>query len=286
MNKIAIMMRIDLGAESLNNEGNIGNIIQPRQLTIDGEVRQAISGEMLKHIHTRNLRLLADDSELCDGCKIFKPTKDTKPSNVNDNFSKSGNKVANCIIDDIEGFMDVKDGNCKRSSVIKFSTAISTEEVEPEMWLHSRVDPTEEYGKENAKAKKEKGDNSTQMIFHRPIRSNVYALVMTVDLDRIGFDDEKLIYCLDEEQKKSRQVKCINAIKNMFLDLEGAMCSTRLPHLKNIEGILVHKTDKNEVLSKYSPLKDDYIEVNKNISSKSSVFNNVEEFVRVIDGIV
>jgi CRISPR-associated protein Cst2 len=72
MNKIAIMMRLQLAGESLNNEGNIGNVTQPRQIEFsNGEIRQAISGEMLKHLHSRNLRLLAEENELCDTCKIF-----------------------------------------------------------------------------------------------------------------------------------------------------------------------------------------------------------------------
>ena len=39
MNKIAIMMRLKLTGEALNNEGTIGNVIQPRQIEFpNGEV--------------------------------------------------------------------------------------------------------------------------------------------------------------------------------------------------------------------------------------------------------
>jgi CRISPR-associated protein Cst2 len=107
-----------------------------------------------------------------------------------------------------------------------------------------------------------------------------------VDLDRIGFDDEKLIYALDEADIKSRQEKCIKALLNMFVDMEGAMCSTRLPHIQNIEGILVKKTDKNQVLSKYSALEDDYKEVNQKISDDAIIFNDIVEFTETMKELI
>lgn len=294
MNKIALMMRIELNGEALNNEGNIGNLIQPRQIELnDGTVRQAISGEMLKHLHSRNVRLLADDNELCDTCKIFSPMKNGNVKEKDDRLSDSGNKVKECIVDDIEGFMNAGKGkNEKRTSCIQFSWAIATEENEYQTVLHSRVDPTSS----NNKKKSEKettenegntnADQNTQMIFHRPIRSNEYALTVVVDLDRIGFDDEKLIYAISEEERVLRQKKCVKAIVNMFTDLEGAMCSTRLPHICNMQGVIVIKTDKNQVLSKYSALNDDYIEENQKISDNTKVFNSMYEFKEVMMSLV
>lgn len=290
MNKIAIMMRLKLTGEALNNEGTIGNVIQPRQIEFpNGEVRQAISGEMLKHYHSRNLRLLADENELCDTCKIFSPMKNGKVKESDDRLSPSGNKVKECIVDDIEGFMNAgKGANEKRTSCVKFSYAIATEENEYQVMLHTRVDVTQDNNKKKQDKETTEGegntnkDQNTQMLFHRPLRNNEYAITIQVDLDRIGYDDEKLIYALDEDTIKSRQEKCIRALLNMFVDMEGAMCSTRLPHIEGIEGIIVKKTDKNQVLSKYSALQDDYKEVNEKISDESIIFNNIIEFSEVM----
>lgn len=294
MNKLAIMMRIELNGEALNNEGTIGNIMQPRQISLNnGEVRQAISGEMLKHYHSRNLTLLADENELCDTCKLFSPMKNGQVKTRDDKFSDSGNKVKECIVDDIEGFMNAGKGhNEKRTSCVKFSWAIATEENEFETMLHTRVDPTQDNNKKKSDKKEDTSegntnkDQNTQMLFHRPIRSNVYAITIQVDLDRIGFDDEKLIYTLDSDKIQERQRKCIKALINMFVDMEGALCSTRLPHVVNIEGIVVTKNDKNEVLSKYSALNNDYKEINKNISNNSIVFNNIVEFKEVLENLI
>lgn len=295
MNKIAIMMRINLVAEDLNNEGGIGNTIQPRQITVNEETRQAISGEMLKHFHTKNLRLLADENELCETCKIFSPMKNGQPKVEDKELSPSGNKVKNCIVDDIEGFMDAGGNkNSKRTSCIKFSWAVATKENEYENMLHTRVDSTQSGGKKKSEKvennEKEVGNENTkqntQMLFYRPLRSNEYALTIQVDLDRIGFDDEKLKYVFDEDTIKARQGKCLKAIENMFLDMEGALCSTRLPHILGVEGIVVIKNNKDEVLSKYSALNNDYMEVNKAISNNTKEFKNIEEFTKVIENLI
>lgn len=293
MDKVAIMMRIGLEAEALNNEGAIGNSMLSRQVKVlNGQLVDAISGEMLKHFHSRNLRLLADDNELCDTCKLFSPMKNGEIHEVDENLSASGNRVKNCIIDDVEGFMNAgKNKNEKSHSCIKFSWGLGVEDSNVETVFHSRVDPTDKNNKkkdtkDTTSNANTNSDQNTQMPFYRPLRSNEYAITVTIDMDRISFDDEKLVYTLPEDKVKTRQVKCLQALRNMFIDMEGAMCSTRLPHIRSIEGILVRKNDKNDVLVKYSARNDDYLQVNQNIATNSVVFNNIEEFVDVIDNIL
>mgnify|MGYP000961114833 CR=1 FL=1 len=296
MNKLAIMMKIGLDGEALNNEGTIGNIIQPKQVSLsDGTIRQALSGEMLKHYHSRNLRLLADGDELCETCKIFSPMKNGEIKKIDKNLSASGNRVKKCAVCDSEGFMNAGKGhNEKRKSCIEFSWGIATAENDYQTIQHSRIDPTEKNNKPKKKGENEtttsdantNESQNTQMLFYKPLRSNIYAITIEIELDRIGFDDEKLVYAIDENARKSRQKKVIQALINMFIDMEGAMCSTRLPHIRNIEGVLVHKTDRNDILVKYSALNDDYKEVNKKIGTNVSEFNNIKEFIKVLNSVV
>ena len=50
--EIAILGRIIWDLHSLNNEGTVGNVTEPRTLILaDGRQTDGISGEMLKHIH-------------------------------------------------------------------------------------------------------------------------------------------------------------------------------------------------------------------------------------------
>lgn len=304
MNKMVIMMRIGFDGEALNNESNIGNVTQPRLVSLsDGTVRNAISGDMLKHNFTRNLRVLADEDELCNPCKFYSPMKNADVTITDNALSLNGNKSKQCIVDDICGFMNASGDKSKRTSCAKFSYAISVDDNEYEIHTHNRVDATENGTKQKDKNKvKVKGeikddiviidenveekDETNQMIFYKPIRSNIYAITIQIDMDRISFDDEKLKYVLSDEIINKRKTKSLQALRNMFIDMEGAMCSTRLPHLRNIEGIVVIKNSKDEVLVKYSALNDDYIKVNKNIATNSFVFNKVEEFVNVLGGLM
>lgn len=282
MKQIALMLRMELVGEDLNNEGTIGNVVQPRQIILEnGEIRQAISGEMLKHFHSRNLRNLATEEELCDRCVIFSPMKAGKVEKEDKKLSASGNKVKNCIIDDVEGFMDAGKSNAKRTSCIQFSWAIATKENDYQNMLHTRVDVTEKGGKKN-----EGEDKSAQMIFNRPLRNNTYATTVMLDLDRIGFDDEKLVYVLDKETIKERQKKSLIALRDTFANIQGANCTTRLPHLCNIEGIVVRKTNAEQVLTKCSPLKDNYREEIKEVCEDTKEFDSVVEFVKVIDTLI
>lgn len=306
VDQVMIILRETLEAEDLNNEGNIGNITQPRQITLsDGTVRQAISGDMNKHIFTNNLRKLASDDELCSSCVLFSPMKNGKVKITDDNLSDTGNRVRECIVDDAAGFMNAGGGrNEKRESIVKFSTAISTEEIEPELWVHSRNTAITEENKSkkkdkiiNATSDEEKSnvnitdgnsisEQTTQMIFYKPIRCNQYALSIQVDLHRIGTDEERGIYAIDDNVIKERQRKIIKAITNTILNTEGANCNTQLPHLRNIEGVIVRKTDKNDVLTKYSSLNDDYKEVNKEIGTNVIEFENIVEFNNVMQNLV
>lgn len=292
MRKIAIMMRMKMDGESLNNEGNIGNVIQTRQISVlGGGVRDAISGEMLKHYHSRNLTLLADQEELCDTCKIFSPMKNAKVEE-NEGISASGSRVKACIVDDVHGFMNAgKSRNEKRNSVIKFSWAIATEDSESQTKLQTRVDVTDKNNAKKVKGKTTSSANTiteqnTQMIMHKPIRSNEYAITIQVELDRVGFDDEFQQHVFEEDIIKARQKKVVAALKNMFLDMEGALCATRLPHISNIEGVVVDKQNKDEVLVKYSALNDDFKFVNEKLATNSRKFDNIIEFAEALDSLI
>lgn len=299
--KLQFGVRLELIGEALNNEDSLGNATKSRSIKLtDEEVRNAISGNMLSHIFTKNLRTLADKEELCDTCKIFSPMKNGKVVDQDKNLSASGNRVKACLIDDACGFMNAGKGcNEKRSKVLNFAWGIATQGT-VDTALYNRVDPTEK----NSKAKENQDkilddngkeiidttseantnkDQNTQMIFHRPVRSSEYAIMTQINLSRVAFDDEKQMYVFDDKEKiKARIRKIIIAYRNTLLDIEGAMCATNMPHLKGISGVVVEKTSAEELMSKYSPLNEDYMEIHKDLSNTKS-FNTIKEFIEVIE---
>lgn len=302
--KIQFALRLDLVAEALNNEDNLGNVTKSRMIKLsEQEIRNAISGNMLSHVFTKNLRALSDSKELCDTCKIFSPMKNGKIKSIDESLSSSGNRVKNCIIDDICGFMNAGKGqNEKRNKVLNFAWAIATEGT-CDTVLYNRVDPTDKNSKTKYEQEKIIHDNgneildttseantnkdqNAQMIFHRPIRSSEYAVITQINLSRVGFDDQKQKYVFeDKDIIKERIKKVLVAYRNTLLDIEGAMCSTNMPHLKGISGVVVEKTSAKELMSKYSPLNDDFKEVHVK-ASEGKEFNGITEFVSIIDGLL
>ncbi|MBO9327173.1 MAG: hypothetical protein J7463_17985, partial [Roseiflexus sp.] len=50
--EVAILARVTWDLHSLNNEGTIGNVTEPRTIVLwNGARTDGISGEMMKHIH-------------------------------------------------------------------------------------------------------------------------------------------------------------------------------------------------------------------------------------------
>lgn len=302
--KLQFTTRLELVGEALNNEDSLGNVTKGRSIRMtDEEVRNAISGNMLSHIFTKNLRALADTDELCDTCKLFSPMKNGKIKEVDETLSASGNRVKSCLIDDAVGFMNAGKGlNEKRTKALSFAWGIATKGVSDTV-LYNRVDPTEK----NSKTKDEQDvilddngneirdttseantnkDQNTQMLFHRPVRSSEYAVITQINLSRICFDDEKQKYVFEDKTKvKERIKKILLAYRNTLLDIEGAMCSTNMPHLMGISGVLVEKTSAKDLMTKYSSLNEDYVETHCQISNGRK-FDNIQEFVEIINDLL
>ncbi len=75
------------------------------------------------------------------------------------------------------------------------------------------------------------GANLGQSIFHRPASSGIYALVCHVELSRIGYNDIKQEYAITAEERQVRTSLLLESLLHTFIELNGAMRSTQLPHL-------------------------------------------------------
>ncbi|EOU1990143.1 DevR family CRISPR-associated autoregulator [Clostridium perfringens] len=292
--KVQFAINIKLAGECLNNEDTIGNVTKGRVIRLsDNEVRNAISGNMINHVFVRNLRGYSNKDELCSTCRIFSPMKNGKLFIEDDkSLSKTGNRVKACIIDDVCGLMNAgkdKDGNShneKRNKVVNWSWGIAREGVSDSA-LYNRVDPTEKNNKkkedDTTSDANTNSKQNTQMIFHRPIRSSEYSIMCQMDFARISFDDEKLKYVVnDVDFIKERIKKVIMAFRDTILDIRGALCSTNMPHLLSVDGVLTQKLSAQELISKYSPMNEDYKEVHNELSNCIE-FNTPVEFSKVVD---
>ncbi len=295
--EIGIMGRVTWNLHSLNNEGTVGNVTEPRTVVLaSGEKTDGISGEMLKHIHAYNVWLLQDDkSLLCEACQRFHPQK----AHLNPLVTKGklneiqamGKAIETCILCDLHGFL-VEKPTISRPSTVEFGWALGLpNRTYRDIHIHARhsMEGLSSGGAEKSESNEEAGEKqvTAQMIYHRPTRSGVYAFVSVFQPWRIGLNEVNYTYAIDDGQREKRYQLAINGYKATFMRTEGAMTSTRLPHVESMEGVIAI-SEVNFPAPVISPLRESFLEEMENIAKQQNglslkKFANVVEFCGVMN---
>lgn len=95
------------------------------------------------------------------------------------------------------------------------------------------------------------------MIFNRPASSGVYAFVAHLDACAIGFNDATQTY-IDDAQRTARLKVALLALTQTLLHPKGALTSTQLPHVVELEGF-VSVSQSAATAPFISPLNNDFI---------------------------
>ncbi|HEY7357322.1 MAG TPA: hypothetical protein VH590_12675, partial [Ktedonobacterales bacterium] len=146
-----------------------------------------------------------------------------------------------CAMDDTAGILITAGGrSLPRKSVAEFGWVIGIPSlVQSESYFHVKyAERDKERVTADAQAREKEGSNLGQAIFHRPASSGVYAIVCHLELGRIGYNDISQTYALDEDQRALRARALMQSVMHTFLELNGAMRTTQLPHLVALEGIV------------------------------------------------
>jgi CRISPR-associated protein Cst2 len=253
---LSIAARATLDMHSLNNEGGEGNQIQTRMVDIvdhlgDLHNVNAISGDMLKHVLMEHYHQQArmHHLPLCEGCKRFNVNR----INFDDKFLKSASKkdfefinqtLQTCAMDDVAGFLVTEGRSTPRKSVSEFGWVLGIPgKVRTDSYFHVKYasERGEEKRIQDAEDQKS-GANRGQNIFHRPASSGIYAIVCHLEIARIGYNDISQSYAIGEEERQQRTSILLESIFHTFIELNGAMRSTQLPHLVAIEGVITTST--------------------------------------------
>jgi CRISPR/Cas system-associated protein Cas7 (RAMP superfamily) len=115
----------------------------------------------------------------------------------------------------------------------------------------------------------ERPEGAAQMVYHRPTRSCVYALVTLFQPWRIGLNEVEYCY-IDDAQRKERYNLALTAYEWTLKRPDGAMTTTRFPHIQGIEGIVLISGQPAPV-PMLSPLQDDYREKLQKLAEKQGV---------------
>jgi len=270
---LSLSARLTLDMHSLNNEGGEGNQIQTRMVNIvDGSGKlknvNAISGDMTKHILASHLHRIAvnTDLPLCSSCREFNANRISADEAVMAQIEGKSDAEAldiilqTCAIDDMLGnLITAGSRSLPRKSVIEFGWVVGVPEVtRSDSYFHVK------YASERSDAKrKADSDEGTrkanlgQAIFHRPANSGVYALITTIDVARIGFNDITQQYVLSIAERQARLSALLEALLYTIVEPAGAMRNTQAPHILDVSGALT--VSQNIVPAPtLSPLKGDF----------------------------
>lgn len=261
---MSISLRLTLDMHSLNNEGGEGNQIQTRMVDIvagDGKLYNvnAISGDMMKHIQAEHFYRLARetaDLPLCAACQTFDANrisadtdfiaeiKDKSDSHAIDELLKR------CALDDVEGNLITADRSTPRKSVAEFGWVLGVpvdddghELTTTGSYFHVKyASERGESARAATRSDEARRANLGQIPFHRPASSGVYALVSHFEISRIGYNDIARCYALNPAERKARHRALLESILYTFLELNGAMRSSQLPHLVTAQGVVSYST--------------------------------------------
>lgn len=266
---ISISARATIDMHNLNNEGGEGNQIQTRMVDIigaDGRMHNvnAISGDMLKHIQAQHFFKLAREQglPLCGGCDHFDANRINADSAWIESMPKSDREALSallqkCAMDDTAGILITAGGrSLPRKSVVEFGWVVGVPTlVKSESYFHVKyAERDKEKVANDAAAREKEGSNLGQAIFHRPASSGVYAIVCHLELGRIGYNDISQTYVVDEDERARRARALIQSVMHTFLELNGAMRTTQLPHLVALEGIVTRSSSGAVPAPMVSPL--------------------------------
>ena len=305
INSISVSGRITLNMHSLNNEGNEGNQVLTRQVTIidkngNPATVTAISGDMMKHIMAEHFWNIAKEENLplSDTSKVFNANRILSKDLISDKYKKDDLKkqdiaseavIKTCSLSDIAGAMITDIGNFSRKSVAEFGWMVALPGAnETDNYFHAKFVA-------NASSTEKTESNEGQNIFHRPANSGIYAYVANLEIGRLGYNDVSKVYSINPNERKKRYDALLKSFLYSLLKPTGAMRNTQNPHIADFEGVISYSTSSCPAPT-VSGLKDDYCEeiikttsvlnefTNNSITTKE--FKSISEFTEIVKDLI
>ena len=292
MKSLTIAGRWNVNLHNLNNEGTEGNFIQPRTVTVvrgnaEGEPQlhavNAISGDMMKHIHADYFRQIAlddgagdthdDERDDYDGALplsrnsiVLDPNRISTEEEMTEMLKKKDEVsnaeiidyvIENCALTDVHGILMTEKGRMvPRKSRVEFGWVTAVPEAsQTDHYFHVK------YAKENAtKYSHDKDEtNEGQAPFHRPASSAAYAFLAHVEADKIGLNELTLQSPIPEEDRRARVTATLRAMVQTLMHPYGAGRSQQAPHVSGFDGLVV-SSDSRIPAATVSPLEPDFKE--------------------------
>ena len=199
MNNKGMTITIVFEGESLNYGEGIGNVTSLKKVTrSNGESFSYISRQALTYDIRRIMGINYTPLSL-DGTVI--------------QFAPDATIYDNPEID-LFGYMKTVKPTKTRSAVVRVSNAISLEGFNADLDFLTNKGLLDRYNLSSGESKD--GGNISQSEIHK----SFYVYTITVDLDKVGIDENDMIE-IPNEEKANRIISLLNAIKFLHRDIKG-----------------------------------------------------------------
>ena len=205
MKKMGLTMSIIFEAESANYGEGFGNITSLKKITREtGEVYSYISRQAIRYNIINQMGV--DNTKLgLDTVIQFAPDANIKDYPEIDLF----------------GYMKTIKPTKTRSAVVRLSNAIALESYSGEIDFLTNKSLFDRYTKQTGGVTKEGSNEKTGGdIAQSEIQKSYYSYTLTIDLDKVGIDENDNIN-IEAEEKYDRISKLLNVIKFLYRDIRG-----------------------------------------------------------------
>lgn len=152
---------------------------------------------------------------------------------------------------DLFGYMKTSEEQKTRPAVVRLSHAISLETFKGDLDFLTNKGLFDRYAKQQNKDEELRGGSIAQSEIHR----SYYAYTVTVDLDRVGIDENDNIE-IENSEKAERIIKLLDTIRFLYRDIKG-----RREDLKPLFAIGGVYDIKNPIFHNALAVKDNRVDV-------------------------
>ena len=252
-------MSIIIEAESANYGETIGNVASLKKLSRGkGDQYTYISRQALRYNIVNQMGV--DNTEV----DVDKSVVQFAPNATIDMYPEI----------DLFGYMKTTKKQKTRSAIVRLSNAISLETFKGDLDFLTNKGLYDRYAKQENKSDVVKGGSIAQSEIHR----SYYAYTITIDLDKVGIDENDNIE-IESSEKANRIIKLLDTIRFLYRDIKG-----RREDLKPLFAIGGVYDIKNPIFHNALDVKNNRVDVDR---VKDVLYEDIEEetFCGLVKGV-
>lgn len=241
-------------ANRINQAADVMSLV--RQTLQEGDLPTNDRKGLRKLLEKLEKTARGEENEITDEEETEDNTPKEKGKGTIPNARLIDRLLQTCAVTDMMGTLITSGGlSLPRKSCIEFGWVVGVPDLtKSDSLFHVKYDPR---GRGEGAGTEE---NIGQTIFHRPLNSGVYAVVVHAEMYRVGRNDITLNYVIDAPKRLLRVKALLQSLWYTFVKTSGAQRNTQHPHVLGFEGTIATSAQASVPAPTASPLSDGYRE--------------------------